>query len=412
MCLNDPVGHSEMPASGENSPRLDPSFIRHPRDLYHHLRAQVPAHRVTMWDGRHAWLVTRPAEAKGALSDPRLSMNRHQLRDLLPWGSYGPRWSMVNSYMLQQDSPEHARLRELVPAAFAVRSVKKFRPDMERIADELLDDVAVAAAAGDTVDLTRSYAILLPLRVISRLLGVPSGEFEHLRMHIEPLLVNTDAPILGAIECALADDLLDELIAEKRAQPQDDLLSELVHTTDEGGRLSHDELVSAALMLILAGYDTSAHLIHHGVLTLLRNPSQLMKVRADPSLLCLAVEEFLRFENPLNVATTRLTIETACIGGVEIPPGQLVFVSLPCGIDDASRWEFGVGTRPKRSGLPARSGVHHCVGVRVARLEGEIAIGRLLTRFEQITLADRFVARSANNVTMPGLTSLPVRISA
>ncbi|OBK65564.1 hypothetical protein A5652_00230 [Mycobacterium sp. 1165178.9] len=400
-----------MPGSAANSPRLDPSFIRHPRDLYHQLRAQVPARRVTMWDGQHAWPVTRPAEAKEALSDPRLSMNWHQLRDLLPWSSFGPRWSMVNSYMLQQASPEHARLRELVPAALAVRSVKKIQPDIESIADELLDHIAVAAAAGDIVDLMRSYAIPLPLRVISRLLGVPSGEFEHLRMHIEPLLVSTDAIILAAIEYALSDDPLDELIAQKRAQPQDDLLSELVHATDGGERLSHDELVSAALMLILAGYDTSVHLIHHGVLTLLGNPSQLLKVRADPSLLCLAVEEFLRFENPLNVATTRLTIETACIGGVEIPRGQLVFVSLPCGIGVARWCEIGVGARPKRSG-PVRSVVHKCIGVRVARLEGEIAIGRLLERFQRITLADRCVVRSANNVAMPGLITLPVHVSA
>jgi cytochrome P450 len=293
-----------------------------------------------------------------------------------------------------------------------VRSVNNIHSDIERIADDLLDDVAAAAAGGDTIDLTRSYAIPLPLRVISSLLGVPSAEFEHLRMYIEPLLGSTDAPILGAIECALADDVLDELIAQKRAHPQDDVLSALVHTSDGRERLSHDELVSAALMLILAGYDTSVHLICRGVLNLLRNPSQLMKVRADPSLLRLAVEEFLRFENPLNVATTRLTIETACIGGVEIPPGQLVFVSLPCGIDHARRREFGVGAGPKRSWFPARPGAHHCVAVWVARLEGEIAIGRLLERFERITLADGFLVRSANNIAMPGLTTLPVRVTA
>lgn len=412
MSLNDSAGCTEVPVPEESSPRPNSSFIRDPRDLYDHLRVQAPTHRVTIWDGRHAWLVTESAEVRAALSDPRLSTNRHQLMDLLPWASHGPRWSMVNSYMLQQDSPEHQRLRRLVTAAFAADSVQKIQVDIMRIADELLDDVAVTALAGDTVDLMQSYAMLLPLQVISRLLGVPSGETENLRMHIEPLLVSTDAAILAAIEYALADDLLDGLIAQKRAQPEDDLLSALVHMTSGGECLSHDELVSTALLLILAGYDTSVHLINHGVFTLLRKPSQLIKLRADPSLLRGAVEEFLRFESPLNVTATRLTTEAARIGAVEIPAGELVFVSLLRAVDDFGQGGFGVGARPTRSRLPDRSGVHHCLGSRVARLEGEIAIGRLLGRFERITFADGIVERLTNNVATPRLTTLPVRVGA
>src|SRR5262249_5984409 len=158
------------------------------------------------------------------------------------------------------DPPEHARLRKLVTTAFAAHSVQKIQPEIIRIADELLDGVAAAAAANGAVDLMRLYAMPLPLRVISNLLGVPSGEAENFRMHIEPLLTSTGALILGAVEYAVAD-LLDGLIAQKRAHPEDDLFSALVHMSDGEERLSHDDLVSTALLLILAGYETSVHLI-------------------------------------------------------------------------------------------------------------------------------------------------------
>ncbi|GKU34697.1 cytochrome P450 [Mycobacterium montefiorense] len=370
----------------ENSPHPSRSYIRHPRDLYRWLCAEAPVQRVVMWDGRPAWLVTRYVEAKAVLNDPRLRRNGYQLMDLLPSSSYGPRWSLVNSHMQQQDPPEHARLRKLITTALTPHSVQKIQRDIIRIADELLDGVAVAAAAGGTVDLVQLYAMPLALRVISKLLGVPAGEAEDFRIRIEPLLTSTGAPILGAIEYIVAD-LLDGLIAQKRVRPEGDLFSALVHMSDGEEQLSHDELVSAGLLLVLAGYDTSVHLICNGIRALLRNTSQLMAVRTDPSLLCGAVQEFLRFENPLNVATARFTTETVYIGDVEIPPGQLVLVGL----------------------LRSNDG---CLGAWLARLEGEIAIGRLLDRFGRITLVDNALLRYGERAVMPGLTTLPVRVGA
>ncbi len=325
--------------------------------------------------------------------------------DLLPWGSYGPRWSLVNSHIMQQDPAEHSRLRQLVTTAFTACSLQNMRTDIMRIADELLDGVAVAAAAGNAIDLVQSYAVPLPLRVISNLLGVPSGEAENYRVHIEPLLTTTDVAALGATEDALAV-LLDGLIAHKRTHPADDLLSALVHASDGEARLAHDELVSMTLLLILAGYDTATHLISNCLLTLLRNISQLTALRADPSLLPGAVEELLRFESPLNIASTRLTTETVRVGDVEIPPGQLVFVSMLLANDDARRCGFRARDAVRESSFPHRSGIHHCLGARLARLEGEIAIGCLIKRFGRITLADKALLRRDDSDLIPRLTTL------
>lgn len=414
MSLNHYAGDLERVASAENSSKLGRSFTQHPHDLYRLLRVDAPAHRVVMLGGRHAWLVTRCAEATAALNNPRLSKNCGPLMDVLPWGSSGPRWSLVNSNILQEDSPEHTRLCHLVSRALTARRLQKMRPATIRIADELLDGVAVTAAAGDAVDLMQSYAVPLTLRVINDLLGVPSGEADSFRTHIEPLFTSTDAAELGATEYALTN-LLDGLITHKRARPADDLFSALVHTCDGKERLSDDELVLTALLLILAGYDTSVHLIRHGVLALLHNPSRLSALRADPSLLPGAVEEFLLFESPLNVATARLTTGAVRIGEVKIPPGQLVLVSLLSANHGTPRYDNAdrVDLTPTSTGHFAfGSDIKHCLGGRLARLEGEITISRLLERFGRITLADNSILRHRNNVVMPGLTTLPVRLDA
>jgi cytochrome P450 len=251
--------------------------------------------------------------------------------------------------------------------------------------------------------------MLLPLRVIGSLLGVPSGEAENFRMHIEPLLTRTGAVELAATEYALAD-LLDGLIAQKRAQPAEDLLSALVQM-----RLSHDELVSTALLLILAGYDTAVHLINNGVLTLLRNPSQLAKLRADSSLLPAAVEEYLRFESPLNVATARFTTETVRIGEVEIPAGQLVLVRTLWTNHDTCLQANPDHSDPHptpQTHVGFGSGIHHCLAARLVGLEGEIAIRHLLCRFRRITLADNNLLQYRSNAVTPRLTALPVRLGA
>lgn len=404
---------SEQLAPVQNSPRLGRAFIQDPHALYRRLRAQAPAHRVVLWSGTDVWLVTRYTEARALLADPRLSKNWRELVEFFPSGSHGPRKSLLNAHMLQQDPPDHTRLRKLVTKAFTARSVQKMRPDIVAIADNLLDRIAVAAAAGQVVDLMHSYAVQVPLLVIGELLGVPSGDRDNFRMGVEPLLTSTDPAKLHAAENALAD-LLAALIAQKRKLPADDLLTALVHASDVDDRLSSDELVSTAFLLILAGYETTVNLIGNGVLALLRNPSQLSALRSDPALMPVAVEEFLRFESPLNMATLRFTTETLRVGEVEIPPGQPVVVALLAANHDARQYDnpdrLDV-TRVPNPHLAFGHGIHHCLGAPLARLEGEIAIGRLLTRFGRITLDSNVVLQYRSSTLMRGLTALPVRLA-
>jgi cytochrome P450 len=414
-CLADLPGRGrggEQPAPAQSSPRLGRAFIQDPHALYRRLRAQAPAHHVVLSSGTQVWLVTRYGEARALLADPRLSKNWRGIAELFPSGS-GPHKSVLNSHMLQQDPPDHTRLRKLVAKAFTARGVQKIRPDIVGIADKLLDRMAVAAAAGHLVDLMQTYAVPLPLQVIGELLGVPSRARDDFRMHVEPLLTSLDPDERGAAENALAY-LLATLIAQKRNLPGDDLLSALVHASDVEDRLSSDELVSTAFLLIVAGYETTVNLIGNGVLALLRNPSQLATLRCDPSLMPGAVEEFLRFESPLNRATARFTTEAVQVGEVEIPAGQLVFVALLAANHDARQYDepdrLDV-TRAPNPHLAFGHGIHHCLGAPLARLEGEIAIGRLLARFERITLDSNVDLQYRNSTLMRGLAALPLRLA-
>lgn len=397
----------------EDLPRLGRAFIQHPHDLYRRLRAEGPIHQVVMWGGTRAWLVTRYVEARSALNDPRLSKKWPQIVELMPWGSAGPHNSVLNRHMLHHDPPDHTRLRKLVTRAFTGRNVQKMRPDIIRISDALLDHIAAVALAGDKVDLVQSYAMPLPLEVISQLLGVPPRDRDNFRTDIEPLLTSTDLAELRVAADGLAE-LLAALITHKRKLPADDLLSALVQASDVDDRLSPDELLATAFLLIFAGYETTVNLIGNGILALLLNPSQLSALRADPALMPGAVEEFLRFESPVNIATARVTTAMVRIGDVEIPPGQLVLVALLAANHDMSQYHDADRldiTRTHNSHLAFGYGIHHCLGAPLARLEGEVAINRLLHRFKRITLESNTIPQYRNSTLMRGLTALPVHLN-
>ncbi|WP_245835891.1 cytochrome P450 [Mycobacterium rhizamassiliense] len=186
-----------------------------------------------------------------------------------------------------------------------------------------------------------------------------------------------------------------------------------MHASDVDDRLSHSELVATSFLLIVAGYETTVNLIGNGVLALLRNPAQLAALRADPTGLPTAVEEFLRFESPLNTATTRITTEPVRVGDVEIPAGQLVLVALLGANHDWRQFDAPDRldvTRATNPHLAFGHGIHHCLGAPLARLEGEIAIGRLLARFGHISLDDNIILRYRGSVLMRGLTALPIRL--
>lgn len=384
---------------------LDKAWIQDPWPLYHELRRQGPLRRVVMPDGVPGWLVTDYAQAKALLEDRRLSKSLRRARELFPPGTLGSYGSQLAEHMLNDDPPNHTRLRKLVTKAFTSRVVSRLRPRIETIADELLDGI------DGEVDLIEAFAFPLPMSVISELLGVPHEDRKRLQVWSRVFSSGTPAEPLAAANRELTA-YLRELIAAKRATPTEDLLSDLAHVVEDGDRLSEDELVAMAFLLIIAGHETTVHLISNAVLSLLRHPEQARRLRHDPSLLPGAVEEFLRTGSPLHIASVRFTTETMVVGDVEIPAGEFVMVSLLAANADGARFPdphtLDV-TRAAGGHLAFGHGIHYCVGAPLARMEGEIAIGRLLARFPTLRLAvDPAELRWRSSTLVHGLRRLPV----
>ncbi|WP_420114395.1 cytochrome P450 family protein, partial [Pseudactinotalea sp.] len=357
------------------------------------------------------WLVTDFAEARTLLADPRLSKDHERALELFPPDHGGAYASNLHANMLHSDPPTHTRLRKHVGRGFTTRAVERLRSRIEIIADELLDDIE-ASGCDRPVDLIAQYAAPLPIRVIAELFGMPDTWFGEFRSHIQPLFTNAtdDEKATASVKVSA---LMTELIQLKRREPDEDLMSTLTAAADDGDQLSHDELVSTAFLLIFAGYETTVHLVGNGLLALLRNPVQLSELRADTTKLPAAVEEFLRLDGAVNVATLRFASEPIQVGDRVIPRGDFVMISLLAANRDGKRF-----THPDRLDLSRNAhshvafghGIHHCVGAPLARLEGQIAIGRLLDRFDDLILDAAQPLRYQDGTLIHGLTALPVHV--
>ncbi|WP_433336707.1 cytochrome P450 family protein [Spirillospora sp. CA-294931] len=379
------------------------------------LAANGPVQRVTLFTGVPVWLITGYAEAREALAHPDVIKGK---------GGDGPHRDSVpaelaaamDHHLLGADPPDHTRLRKLVSAAFTRRRIEGLEPEIRRIVDRLLDDVAAAGANGAPVDLVEAFGYPLPLTVISELLGVPAdrrGDFQEWTMiaingsvHPAETYVAAASALVGYVR---------ELIADKRDAPSDDLISALVAARQDGDRLSENELTSMVFLLLVAGYETTAHLICGGVQALLSHPDQLDLVRADPGLLPAAVEELLRFNGPAQVAIPSRTAAPVRIGGVTIPEGEVVVAALLPANHDSRRFPTPDSvdvTRSQNSHLAFGHGIHHCLGAPLARLEARIAIGALIERFPELRLAvpaDELTVRAS--MLINGLTALPVAVT-
>ena len=394
---------------------LDQEFYDDPHALYRRLAAEGPARPVRTPDGRRGWLVTSYDDGRALLNDPRLSKDIWKLREAYPPSEVGALAASLNENMLFSDPPDHTRLRRLVNRVFTGRAVERLRPRIERAADDLLDALSVTALSGSgVVDLVDDYALPLPITVICELLGVPAADRDDFR-DWTLRFVTVSAPERIADANRRMSEYFADLISKKTARPGEDLLSELARMPVEEGGLSPRELLSMAQILLIAGFETTVNLIANGVLALVRNPDQLALLRSDPSLLPDAVEEFLRYDGPLSVATQRVTTKPVRVGDVEIPAGQVVLISLLAANRDGDRF-----TDPERFNITRHSGghiafghgIHHCVGAPLARLEGQIAIGRLLSRFSELALdGDPATLRWRASSLMHGLYSLPLRVT-
>ena len=316
--------------------------------------------------------------------------------------------------MLFSDPPDHTRLRKLVSKAFTPRAVEAMAPRIQSVVSSLLD----AAAERGSMDVVADLAFPLPVVVIAEMLGVPLEDQEQLKPWSADLARTID-PILTPEVVARAGmsgmmfiNYLNHLIDERRARPQDDMLSRLIAVEDEGETLRHDELLLMILLLFVAGHETTQNLIGNGMLALFRHPDQMARLRDDPSLVKNAVEEMLRWDPPVQL-TGRHLLEDAEFGGVVVPQGYTALTLLaaanrdPSVFDDPARFDVA---RPNAArNISFGHGIHHCLGAALARMEATSAIGALLQRFPAIELADPEPPHR-DTFTLRGLTSLPVTL--
>ncbi|HZS20021.1 MAG TPA: cytochrome P450 [Pseudonocardiaceae bacterium] len=381
----------------------------HRRARYAQLAAAAPVHRTVLPTGEPAWLITGYREVRRALNDPRLIKSDLALanfgRDVVPPNVF----AAMTSHMLNRNPPDHTRLRRLVSTVFTRRRIEQLAPRIQQITDELLDAIGTAAQT----DLINSLALPLPITVVCELLGVPENhrtQFHNWTTTFVTGMLAGPATIATAATAMLS--YLQELVRSKRSTSTDDLLSALVAARDGEDRLSEDELTSMATLLLIAGHETTVNLIGNGLLALLTHPDQVALLRARLDLLGTAVEELLRFDGPLQVATFRLSTEPIDIGGVTIPASEIVIASLlAANQDQACTQQPGALdiTRTENPHLAFGHGIHHCLGAPLARLEGRIALGTVLNRFPRLRLAvapEQLTRRPG--VLMNGLTALPV----
>ncbi|OXM46578.1 cytochrome P450 [Amycolatopsis thailandensis] len=388
-------------------------LVQEPHRVSALLRESGRVRKVRLPRGLEVWLVTGYAEARAVLADPRMAKDTREVQRLFERDGFESAGDSavraLTGHMLNSDPPDHTRLRKLVNQAFTSRTVSRLRPRIEQITAELLADIGDA----ERVDLLPSFAVPLPIRVICELLGVHAGDQPAFAKWSNTMLAWSTPEELRAAAAKMHAYLVD-LIEEKRAKPAEDLLSGLIHASDEGDSLSGDELLSMAFLLLVAGFETTVNLIANSVLALLREPEQLAALRADPALLPGAVEEFLRYDGAIHLATIRFTRESVLVGDVEIPADEFVLVSLIGANRDAERFEDPQRldvTRPAAGHLAFGHGIHHCVGAPLARLEAEIALRGLLERFPGLGLdADPETLRWRESTLVHGLETLPVRL--
>ena len=382
------------------------SYYQDPLRFFARLRESRPVAPVRMPAYGRAWIVTRYADVRTVLTDPRLAKDVHRW----PGGgrSRPSEATGVYAHMLHVDPPDHTRLRRLAQKAFTPRRAA-LRPRAQEIAAGLLD--TMAAAPGNVTELLGAYARPLPIAVLCELLGIPEADRGWIGVSVADY---DDRAQHDRVERELAAYFA-ELIAARRANPGDDLVSALA--CDGGGAdgLTGDELVATLYLLVMAGFDTTVNLIANGTLALLTHPGEKARLQQDPSLLPAAVEELLRFTNPVNHANDRFTTEDVPVGDVEIPAGEWVLPAIssanrdPAQFPDPDRLDLG---RDTSGHVAFGHGIHHCLGAPLARMEAEVALGALLARFPRISLAVPPTELRWRPVSlMNGLESFPVRLA-
>jgi cytochrome P450 len=388
-----------------------------PFPLFAQVRSAGPAHEVTLADGHRACLIVGHEQAKAALHDPRLSKDMHaalaRSGEVVAEGLPGP---ALARHMLTVDPPDHTRLRRLAATAFSRRRVEALRPRVESIVDVLLDGLERRGGANRPVDLVAGFAFPLPFTVISELLGIPEPDRADLGRWFTTLLTPSSGPQppAEAVQASrLIVDYLGRLVQLKRAEPAEDLVTDLVRAADRDA-LSEVEMLSTIFQLVVAGHDTTTSLIGNGTVALLRHPGQRDALVTDPALVPRAIEECLRWDAPVPHSTFRYATAELRIDGSVVPADTQVIISLAAANRDPAHYHDAESFDINRSDtghLAFGHGIHFCLGAPLARMEARIAFTALHTRFPQMRLAvdpTRLSWGHGDGLVLRGLSELPV----
>lgn len=401
------------PHPGIDIPGLfGPDMRADPYPVYHRLRSTDPVH----WDSRlQVWVLTRYRDVLAGLHDARFSADRvTHMRGLASEEELRPFFDFIGNRMVFTDPPKHARLRALLNKAFTPHAVEAMRPRVQQLVDEVID----RALRQGGMDVIGDLAFPLPATVISLLLGVPPADIGRLKSWSDEFVVffSTAPAGITAEQYSRAGQAAEAMTQYFRAavervkqHPEGTLLGAMELAEQAGDRLNEVELFANANLLMVAGHETTTNLIGNGVLALLQNPDQLQRLRDDPSLMPHAIEEFLRYGNPVQF-TNRVAREDLDIGGKRIAKGQMLLPVLaaanrdPEQFPDPDRLDI---TRSPNHHVALGQGIHFCLGAPLARLEAQIAFSTLLRRLPGLKLAGGPV-EYRENFNFHGLKSLPV----
>lgn len=392
-----------------------PGFLQDPYPTYRALRETSPVSWSPLLD---SWVLTRYADVDAVLMDPRSSANRRNAKNRFvemmeqQAEQMGP-FSRAQT-MLTSDPPEHTRLRRLVSKAFTPRAVENLRPRIQSIVDHLLDEIDKKGETDAVMDL----AYPLPVIVIAEMLGVPPDDRDRFKHWSDTIVATLGGPFVAPEALERARVAIEELaeymshvIADRRQNPREDLISGLVAAEEQGQVLSEEEIFATAILLLVAGNETTTHLISGGTVALLRNPDQLALLRDDLALLPGAVEELLRYSGPVQ-STGRVITEPVEFGGQRMEEGQMAICILAAANRDPDKFPDPERLDLKRNAsdhVGLGDGIHFCLGAPLARAEAQIAIGGLVQRFPKLRLLEEPQWGGSFIIRGPKSLSLSVR---
>jgi cytochrome P450 len=391
---------------------LSPDFIRDPYPHYARLRATDPMHV----NAHGAFVASRHAEASLVMRDKRFGKDyvERTIRRYGPKIMDEPIFRGMSHWMLQQDPPDHTRLRGLVVKAFTARRVEDMRPRIQQIVDQTLDQIVPQGK----MDLIEDYAFRLPVTIICDMLGIPE---EHREMFykgsrdggriLDPVPLTPEEIQQANATSAMSRMYFENLFDLRRKNPADDLITQLVQAEEAGDKLTNEELTANIILLFGAGHETTVNLIGNGLLALHRNPDQLALLKSRPELTGNAIEEFLRYDSSVQM-TGRVALEDIeDLGGKRIPKGESVLCLLGSANHDPAVYpdhpERLDITRQNVKPLSFGGGIHFCLGAQLARIEAEVAISTLLRRLPELRLDDAENPEWRPTFVLRGLKRLP-----